>query len=404
MASKKKKKNSSRNKTSQQGSFSSGALASQLSGLKLDPKKDQSKKHVGRVKTPEPAPVAAEEISPEELLDGEDLFLAALDAMPEPSSKQKQRGTSPFQGKFAQQLKGHQSFAERLEGVQVADSDGESEGGSDGGENQSPEPQTTAEPLHQDVPLAGEALFEHALNQMKPTDLFVGKYHGQVKGLPKDKKKKAPFTPQTGAATAKKKTRAERQREEEEARQRVAEVREDMLFSRAVGQLDEVFSGQEKYYKHAPRTFKEDTDKRGYSSEIPEGMITPPLPKTGEGLNRIDELHPEFRGLLNRSKLWARKNQMDTLNLRGDVVEDALRQLELFIHQQWKDGALYVRIVHGKGLQSEDGIPVLKPSILHWLEGPGFRYVRGYAPELTQDRDYGSVVVCLTRKGEKSDK
>lgn len=101
--------------------------------------------------------------------------------------------------------------------------------------------------------------------------------------------------------------------------------------------------------------------------------------------------------MLDRYKKRSRRHDVPERNFRGDSVEDALRQLELFVHQHWKDGARFVRVIHGRGLQS-DGDPVLKPAILRWLEGPGFRYVRGYVPEVNSAGDYGSLIVELEKK------
>ena len=399
MMAKKKKTSPKKKKTRSDAPTFSGTLADKLKSHTITP----VKKAAPAPASPPPSPPPA----PEELLDGEELFLAALDAMPEPSARQKQRGSSPFQGAFAEQLKGHVPLEERRRSDNGDVAQG-SERKEESDEAQRDAPDAEPAPLEEPPELVGEALFEHALDTMKPTDLFVGKYHGRVHNLPKPKKEKLPFTSESGQAVAQKKSRAERLEEEELARQELEALREEVMFTRAVGGFDEVYSNQSKYHRQKPRAHaqpRDEADDRAYySSESPDALIAPPLPKSGEGLHRIETLHPDHRGLLNRARLWGRKNQMQSLNVRGDGVEDALRQIELFMHQQWKDGAQYVRIVHGRGLQSEEGIPVLKPSILHWLEGPGFRYVRGYAPELTQENDYGSLIVCLTKKQSGKDK
>ena len=400
-----KKKTSPKKAQNNPSSFS-GTLADKLKSHAITPVKTQA--HGEGAAPAQTTPKASREgaSSPEELLDGEELFLAALDAMPEPSPQQKQRGSSPFQGAFASQLKGHVPLEARraVENKTPTQTPEEEEEITSTQEAALATPPPTDE---EPAELTADALFEHALDTMKPTDLFVGKYHGRVHNLPKPKKEKLPFTQQSGQAVAQKRSRAEQLREEEAARQELEALREEMMFRRAVGGFDEVYSDQAKYHKQTPRAHAQpraaEDAPPSYSSESPDALIAPPLPKSGEGLHKIETLHPDHRGLLNRARLWGRKNPMQSLNVRGDGVEDALRQIELFMHQQWKDGAQYVRIVHGRGLQSEEGIPVLKPSILHWLEGPGFRYVRGYAPELTQENDYGSLIVCLTKKQSKKE-
>ncbi len=390
MAKKKKNRQTSRSAPSsaKASSFGSGALAEQLARAKATKNiKKQAKADARRAASSPPPKPKPEPLPPEELLDGEELFKAALDAMPAPSSRHKKRGSSAFHGDFARQLQGHTPIEQRR---QVEP------------EQDTPAPSSPPEePLHDATPLEGDDLFAHAVNTMQPEDLFAGKYHGSVKNLPKPKKKPAPFS--RGDTPPPKRSRKQKLVEEAEAREKLDELREELTFTRAVGGFDMVFDNQDKYHRQKPRTYRDEEREaqKGYSSESPEGMITPPLPKSGEGLHHVPKLDPSQRGLINRARLWARKNQMEVLNIRGDGVEDALRQVELFMHQHWKDGARYVRIVHGRGLQSEDGVPVLKPSVLHWLEGPGFRYVRGYAPELTQDKDYGSLIVCLTQRDSR---
>lgn len=403
---KKKKKTSPQKKPRNNASSFSGTLADKLKSHTIQPAPKASS-----VEAPSqpPRPPTSDTPSREELLDGEELFLAALEAMPEPSTRQKQRGSSPFHGAFAEQLAGHVPFERRPRQEDDTSRQEDAPASADALREETAadvEPASRAKEAPRE--LTGEALFEHALDTMKPTDLFVGKYHGRVHNLPQPKKEKLPFTKESGEAMRNRKSRAERLEEEAHARQEIEALREEILFTRAVGGFDEVYSNQDKYHRQKPRAHaqprsEQDEERSFYSSESPEALIAPPLPKSGEGLHRIEALHPDHRGLLNRARLWGRKNQMQSLNVRGDGVEDALRQIELFMHQQWKDGAQYVRIVHGRGLQSEEGIPVLKPSILHWLEGPGFRYVRGYAPELTQENDYGSLIVCLTKKQSGKD-
>lgn len=392
MAKKKKRAQKKQKQTpDSSSSFGSSALAEQLSRAKVTKKIKKAAAHDARHPSPPPKPAP---IPPEELLDGEELFEAALHAMPAPSARQKKRGSSAFHGEFARQLQGHRPIEQRREDEHPSES-------KDIPVKDSPAQSTSASRnALSAAPLDAEALFAHAVDTIQPKDLFAGKYHGSVRDLPRAKQKPAPFMPGDAPThpNAPKMSKAERRAQEERSRAELADLREELLFTRAVGGFDEVFSNQDKYHRQKPRTYKEREERTSYSSEAPEGLITPSMPKSGDGLHHVPSLNGAQRELLNQARSWAAKHHMEALNVRGDGVEDALRQVELFFHQQWKDGARYVRIVHGRGLQSEEGIPVLKPSILHWLEGPGFRYVRGYAPELTKDNDYGSVLVCLTQR------
>jgi|GEM_PF-2084493 len=399
----KKKKKNNRSKRGEEKEFSS-SLAAKLQNIDVEVKKQDS-----TAPPPKAPPKPAHKEPPVELTD-EELFLKAMEEMPSPSMQRKRKGSSPFSSPLAGKL----SKVELSRQERTAPAAGEQQGSEDvyveenapdAAPEQAPPQDSQADEQEDtpDAPLSEEELFEHALEAMAPNDVYVGKYHGAVRDLPPsvdDVSQQGVDAAVAHAASGGQGDQQEQPLDEEEARAKIAELREEMLFERFVGKMDE-FQNQSKYYRLKPRASKLERADGGYSSESPDDLIAPPLPKDGEGLNFIANLDPSHKGILNRCKLWMRHNDLPSLNLRGDSVEDALRQLELFIHQAWKDKARYARVIHGRGLQSEDGIPVLKPSVLHWLEGPGFRYVRGYAPELNAERDYGSLIICLSKRGEE---
>jgi DNA-nicking Smr family endonuclease len=245
-----------------------------------------------------------------------------------------------------------------------------------------------------------QELFEQAVSNIGPEDIYRGKFEGRGAELPdepEDVPKKRPGVPgqqpqpQAGPSN-------EPEVDEQQAREALGELRTMRQFEKAVGPVDRDID-RDKYRDRASRRNpKKDVEQRlAYRSDSPDEMTTPPLPKSGEGLNNVGSLDPAHKDLLERFQKRARRNDVFEINVRGDSVEDALRQVELFVHQQWKEGSGFCRIVHGRGLRS-DGAPVLKPAILRWLEGPGFRYVRGYAPETNNAGDYGSVVVELAKR------
>ena len=275
-----------------------------------------------------------------------------------------------------------------------------------------PAPPRPAPPRPEPTPpseLSDSELFAHALGELDGSQTFRGKFHGDVHDrlpghdavprhaasryargereddAPKDLSQASPGGSAPEAAPVV---------PEEEAA-----LREEMMFARFVGQMD-AYTSDAKYAKQKPRGSFIELEP-DFADDYPEGLITPTLPTEGPGLNLIESLDDSQRGLLNRARLWGRQNDMPVLNLRGDSFDDAMRQLELFIHQKWKEGVKYVRVVHGRGVGSDGGAPVLKPAVLTWLAEGGFRYLRGYAPELTPERDYGSLVVALNRDGEK---
>ncbi len=243
----------------------------------------------------------------------------------------------------------------------------------------------------EEEPLSDEELFAKAVENLAAEDVYAGKFEGQGPEVP-------------GEPAAMSAEDAQRQPDEqqepvddEEARQEVAERRERLTFERAVGPVDETVD-RSKYRRRELPDPAEDAERRGaLRSDSPESLDTPALPKTGEGLNHVGPLHASHKELLKRYAKRSRRHDIAELNVRGDTADDALRQLELFVHLEWKNSARFVRIIHGRGLRS-DGDPVLKPAVLRWLEGPGFRYVRGYAPEVNNAGDYGSIIVELDPK------
>ncbi|AWV90894.1 Smr/MutS family protein [Bradymonas sediminis] len=254
-------------------------------------------------------------------------------------------------------------------------------------------------------PLTDAELFKMSVQGIAPEDIYRGKFAGEGPKLPPPQEDRAPAptpTKPAGKLTKRQRRQAEEDARlaEEYAREAVGQAREMRLFEKTVGKVDKVMRSDKYRLPSEPDPVK-DAERRTapavYSSESPESLITPPLPKSGEGLHKVGAFDPAQRDLYDRYKKRSRQHEVPELNVRGDVVEDALRQVELFVHLQCKEKRRFVRIIHGRGLQS-DGLPVLKPAILHWLEGPGFRYVRGYVPERNSAGDYGSLIVELERE------
>lgn len=250
------------------------------------------------------------------------------------------------------------------------------------------------------APLSDAELFEQAIGQIAPEDIYRGKFAGQG---PRLAPARSPAEREARASLSKEDKARARQADEQadqQAREAVGQAREMRLFEKTVGKVEKL-ARADKYRRPAMPDPAEDAARRtapaAYSSEPPDALLTPPLPKSGQGLHEVGAFNPAQRDLHARYKKRARHHEIPEINLRGDSVEDALRQVELFMHQQCKDQRQFVRIIHGRGLKS-DGDPVIKPAILHWLEGPGFRYVRGYVPERNSAGDYGSLIVELERK------
>lgn len=267
---------------------------------------------------------------------------------------------------------------------------------SDKGRDPHPRPELDAPPPEDEQPdLSDEELFAKAVEELAPEDVYRGKFHGQG---PEFSEQERPGTPSGQGSPERQQgeTSDEQPVDDEQARRDLDMLREMRQFEKAVGPVDKRIHDGKYRRKGAPDPKKDAERALSFRSDSPD-MLTPALPKSGDGLNNVGPLDTSQKEMLDRYKKRSRRHDVPERNFRGDSVEDALRQLELFVHQHWKDGARFVRVIHGRGLQS-DGDPVLKPAILRWLEGPGFRYVRGYVPEVNSAGDYGSLIVELEKK------
>lgn len=103
------------------------------------------------------------------------------------------------------------------------------------------------------------------------------------------------------------------------------------------------------------------------------------------------------RQLLERSKrLEQRGERLPELSLRGLTRGPALKTLQAFIDKQARGDARLVRVITGKGKQSQ-GKPVLKQDACDLLDGAAAPLIVAYVPEMSRDGDYGALIVQLRR-------
>lgn len=118
------------------------------------------------------------------------------------------------------------------------------------------------------------------------------------------------------------------------------------------------------------------------------------------GLETGDELVFLRNGLSNltlrklRRGHWAMQDQLDLHGLRSD---DARALLVDFLNEALVKGWRCVRIVHGKGLRSENREPVLKRKVGNWLAQRD--EVLAFVQARPEDGGSGAVVVLLKAKG-----
>jgi DNA-nicking Smr family endonuclease len=93
----------------------------------------------------------------------------------------------------------------------------------------------------------------------------------------------------------------------------------------------------------------------------------------------------------------------DYLDLHGQTRAEAKAALTRFVERCGAGGKRSVLIVHGRGLNSKDQIPVLKHSVAHWLvRGRLARWTLCYCTARSVDGGAGALYVLLrARPAEK---
>lgn len=88
----------------------------------------------------------------------------------------------------------------------------------------------------------------------------------------------------------------------------------------------------------------------------------------------------------------------DHLDLHGLTLSQAKSEVEGFFNESRRMGHRCVLIIHGRGLSSPDGRPVLKPHLVSWLSKTGLRkHVLAFTSARSYDGGAGAVYVLLRR-------
>ena len=85
-------------------------------------------------------------------------------------------------------------------------------------------------------------------------------------------------------------------------------------------------------------------------------------------------------------------------DLHGLVADEARTEVERFLGAARADGKRCVLIVHGRGMHSKDGEPILKRRLEGWLSRGGLaRHVLAFATARPSDGGAGALYVLLRR-------
>ncbi len=87
------------------------------------------------------------------------------------------------------------------------------------------------------------------------------------------------------------------------------------------------------------------------------------------------------------------------LDLHGLTSQEARTEVEAFLTRAYQDGKRCVLIIHGRGRNSKDQIPVLKSRLTAWLaRGQSARRILAFTSARACDGGVGAVYVLLRRQ------
>jgi DNA-nicking Smr family endonuclease len=363
-----------------------GSLADQLAGLDVEVAEEEKPEPEPEPTDDQAVPVEPEPKSDEELfkeaLEGmseEDVRRAKYDEADEPTTEPEPTGESEStdDGETARvhaEESGDGRMADQLSGLDVEVREAPEE----------PEPEEQKEPEPTRVEPSPEEQFERALDGLSRTEMRRQKYD-----LPTAKKKQKAADEEASDEGDKRSAQ-----EEQQAREELKRRREQRKFQAAMRDVDRMETSK-KYRQRSkpdPSAYLDEED----ANRTADDFVTRRLPKSGEGLNDIAKLDDAQEAMLERFEQWKASNDIRELNLRGETADDAVVRLRGFIQQCVDHELAFARIIHGRG-ENSTGPPVVKPTVLEWLEDHGAPYIRGYVPERKFGGDYGSLVVEFRR-------
>ncbi|MDR2460790.1 MAG: Smr/MutS family protein [Deltaproteobacteria bacterium] len=88
----------------------------------------------------------------------------------------------------------------------------------------------------------------------------------------------------------------------------------------------------------------------------------------------------------------------DQLDLHGRNLEEARKDLKNFLVRASGEGKRSVLVIHGRGLRSPDGFPVIKSNLHNLLlKNPLRQYILAFTTAIPSDGGFGAIYVLLRR-------
>jgi len=117
-----------------------------------------------------------------------------------------------------------------------------------------------------------------------------------------------------------------------------------------------------------------------------------------KGVEDKDSSQEEFRDRSRDARRFAALKPQAVLDLHGMTAEEAEAAITVFIDSSAREGLEKVLIIHGKGIHSEGGIPVLKKTARRSLEA---HPLAGKIGEAARDEGgSGALWVAIRKKAD----
>jgi len=174
---------------------------------------------------------------------------------------------------------------------------------------------------------------------------------------------------------------------------------EEMLFAQAMHDVLPLPSGPERILvAPTPRLPDPDAEDREVRAEL-EGLVR------GEVAFHLSDTDEFMEGaaadLDRRTRLRLRRGEFAVqghLDLHGQTREEAHAALEAFVKRERALGHRCILVIHGRGLNSKDQVPVLKEQMGRWLSrGALGRQVLAFCTARPCDGGAGAVYALLRR-------
>jgi DNA-nicking Smr family endonuclease len=142
---------------------------------------------------------------------------------------------------------------------------------------------------------------------------------------------------------------------------------------------------------HIKKNTSPDRETLKVLEEIISGRRPVNLPDTPE---YVEWFNNDYREDITARLHRGEYSVQDSLDLHGNIVEEAETVVEEFIIKSIKNRYKCIKIIHGRGLRSSGG-PVLKEAVVKWLLSKFRKYIIAFVTARQCDGGLGALYILL---------